>query len=153
MVCPNDSSELFAIKFPFEVIFGLGVELGLVVGVGVGEDATVEVFSGLFEGVGVVLVAERVLVGVGEALGNALGDVLGETLGDAAVSICLIATPSSQTMFLPTFIAVYLRFRQIIVCPNFFGASVGFGIAAKSLENGDIKRPKMMPRLRNCIFK
>ena len=149
MVCPNESSELFAIKFPFEVIFGLGVELGLVVGVGVGEDATVEVFSGLFEGVGVVLVAERVLVGEGEALGNALGDVL----GDAAVTICLIVTPSSQTMFLPTFIAVYLRFRQIIVCPNFFGARVGFGIAAKSLENGDIKRPKMMLRLRNCIFK
>ena len=143
MVCPNESSELFATKIPFEVIFGLGVELGLVVGfgVGVGEAATAEVFVG----VGVAVVAETVLVEDGEALGD--------RLGDAVVSICLISIPSSQTMFLPTFIAVYLRFRQIIVCPNFFGAKVGFGIVAKSLENGEIKRPKMMPRRRNSIFK
>ena len=141
MVCPNESSELFAIKFPFEVILGLGVELGLVVGVGVGEAATVELFSGVFVGVGVALVAERVLVGEGEAL------------SEAVVSICLISIPSSQTIFLPTFIAVYLRFRQIIVCPNFFGTKVGFGAVAKSFENGEIKRPKMMPRRRKCIFK
>ena len=111
MVCPNESSELFATKIPFEVIFGLGVELVLVVGVG--EAATAEVFSGVFVGVGVAVVAETVLVEDGEALGD--------RLGDAVVSICLISIPSSQTMFLPTFIAVHLRFRQIIVCPIFRG--------------------------------
>ena len=78
-------------------------------GVGVGEAATAEVFVG----VGVAVVAETVLVEDGEALGD--------RLGDAVVSICLISIPSSQTMFLPTFIAVHLRFRQIIVCPIFRG--------------------------------
>ena len=75
MVCPNESSELFATKIPFEVIFGLGVELGLVVGfgVGVGEAATAEVFVG----VGVAVVAETVLVEDGEALGDRLGDEIG----------------------------------------------------------------------------
>lgn len=56
-----------------------------------------------------------------------------------------IVIPLSQTILFPDFIAVYLRPRQIIVCPTFFGTRVGLA-AIENFGKKESSAPSKTPR-------